>query len=536
MSSRPQALADITQLLIRAQSGEGRAVLAEIDSLLTHAEDEHANDRAQWLRYVRFAARHDLREFDDAAEVAGEITRLAEPFDDQVWLAFGYALQATTKLLRGQVEPGYDDLARAVVGLEDLEHPRYTLGNALNATSIALARLDLYELAIAWLERLHEVADELADPMLQTLFAFNGGWLHLIWAFELDLVGQAEDAARHYRDTLAAFASAPAGVDDVEESSWPDEVVLQSCAARVMLGEGDSVLAELERAMDSVLRTERHEAMLIGHLALARGHANVGNLNTALDRAEKACEIGDGLPRVQVLVSRAYWEYADLLHRQQANAESPPPFERLARRLIRERWDERRARVLAFEERVNAERVRDEQRRRAAAYLSDPLTGVGNRRLVEIRLPELLVDAEAMRRSLVVVFIDLDNLKSVNDEISHLAGDDLLRELAQELRAALSADDVLARFGGDEFVIVLPDRTAKEAFEVVDELRHRIQIRSWNCLPGERRVEMSAGLAESWASATRTQLLAAADEALLRAKREGKNRVEVRAHPLPGAL
>lgn len=533
MKPRPAALADVTGLLIRAQSGEARKVLVELGDLLARAQKEHANERAQWLRFVRFASYHEVGELDSADQVAAEMIRLAEPLDDRIWEAFGHALRGMAMLLRGKFEPAYDELARAVVLLEELDTPSYAVGHAINAAVLALARLDLYELATAWLERLYHVSAELSDAMLQTLYAYNSGWLQLHWASELELIGELDEARDHYRMTLTAFETAPAGVDAIDRSYWPREVVVQACAARAMLGEGASVMPELRANLGAVAATERHEATMVGYLAMARAFANEGDTDRALEQAELACSVGDTLPRLHVVAARAYWEYAGLLRQREGSTPTTEAYAQLTWRLVRDRWEERRARVQSFDERLDTERVRDEIRRRAAAYLTDPLTGLGNRRLIEIRLPELLVESAATGLPLAVAFVDIDDFKSVNDELSHLVGDDLLRELAQEMRASLSSEDAIARFGGEEFVIVLPSRGAREAFEVVDRLRQRVEERVWNCLPGDRRIRITAGLAQSWHGATRTQLLAAADEALLRAKRQGKNRVEVRANPLP---
>jgi diguanylate cyclase (GGDEF)-like protein len=538
MKPRPAELADITRLLVRAQSGEARHVLAELDGLLAEAQNQHAHDRAQWLRFVRFASFHELHLLDAADEEAQEMIRLAEPLgEDRIWEAFGHALRSMALLLRNRFEPAYDQLARAVVLLEERQTaPGYATGHAINAAVLAMVRLDLYELATAWLERLRGVAEELSDAMLHTLYAYNSGWLQLNWASELELIGELDEAREHYRLTLQAFQSAPRGVDVIDRSYWPREVVVQACAARAMLGEGESVIPELRANIGAVTSTQRYEATLVGHLALARAWANAGDLDRALEYAEHARTVGDSLPRLHVATARAYREYAELVRRREGTSPATEAFARLTELLVRDRWEERRARVQSFEERLATERVQDELRRRAAAYLTDPLTGLGNRRLIEIRLPELLVESAATRRPLAVAFIDIDDFKSVNDELSHLVGDDLLRELAQEMRAALSSDDAIARFGGEEFVIVLPNRTAEQAYELIDGLRQRVADRAWNCLPEGRRIRITAGLAQSWNGATRTQLLAAADEALLRAKRQGKNRVEIRASPLPDDL
>lgn len=530
---RPGRLAEATSLLVRAQSGEARLVLDEIPALLTEAERLRLREHAQWLRVARFAAEYNLRELDNAEQTANEIIQLAETFDDRVWRVLGHALHATNLLVHNHVDAGYSELARTVVLLEEIEPTSYAAGHALNATAIALGHLELHELAAHWLDRLRTVAADLEDALLLTLCALNSGWLHLNWAFDLDLLAEPEAARTHYEANLAVFRTAPQGVDVVNRSSWPSEVIVQGCAARAMLGEGTAALLdELQPALETVEATQRFDVVAVGHLALARAHANDGDLDTAVEHAARACDVSDNLPRLRMHSGRAYWEHATLLRRRDGESSAAAAFERFAASLVRSRWDERRARADAFAERLATERVLDEQRRRAAAYLSDPLTGLGNRRLVEIRLPELLVDSEATRQRLVVCFIDLDDFKRVNDDYSHLVGDDVLREFAQDLRASLDASAVTARFGGDEFVAVMPNQAAPSAYARLDDLRQRVAGRSWPGLPADVRVTMSAGLTESWPSATRTQLLAAADEALLRAKRQGKNRVEVRAHPL----
>lgn len=508
-------------------------MLDELPTLLVEADAARDDIYAQWLRVARFAAYYSLRDFDNAKATADEIIQRADSTDDRVWQVLGHAYRSTNLLVHNHVDAGYDELARTVVLLEEVDPTDYAGGHALNATAAALGTLELHELAAHWLDRLQEVGEQLGDALLLTLCALNSGWLHLNWGFELDLLGEHDEAREHYRANLDVFGTAPRDVAVVNRSSWPSGVIVQACAARAMLGEGTSLVADIEPAMETVSATGRNEITAVGYLALARAYANDGDIATALKHAAQACELGDELPQAHIHTGRSYWEYANLLRQRDGETEAAAAFERFARMLAKARWDERRTRVDAFEERLAIERVRDEQRRRAAAYLSDPLTGLGNRRLVEIRLPELLVEAEAAQSRLVVCFVDLDDFKSVNDNHSHLIGDDVLRELAKELRSHLHTNAVIARFGGDEFVVVLPDHNAPRAYAELEGIRRRIAVHQWPGLPTDRRIRLSAGLAESWPGATRTQLLAAADEALLRAKRQGKNRVEVRAHPLP---
>ena len=170
------------------------------------------------------------------------------------------------------------------------------------------------------------------------------------------------------------------------------------------------------------------------------------------------------------------------------------------------------------------------QRQRAAELATiaehDPLTGLGNRRHFDRRCAELLPPAACERRPLSLALIDIDHFKAVNDEFGHAAGDEVLQELARLLHENLRARDVVARHGGEEFVVVLPDTGLDGAAEVCERLRARVAGHLWPSEPlRRRRITISVGLttAPDYDAAV---LLQRADEALYRAKRTGRNRLE----------
>ncbi len=177
----------------------------------------------------------------------------------------------------------------------------------------------------------------------------------------------------------------------------------------------------------------------------------------------------------------------------------------------------------------------DQQRQLAAEFAAsaerDPLTGLGNRRHLDRRCAELLPAAQRDKRPLSVAQIDIDHFKVINDTHGHAAGDRVLVALAQLLRDNTRQADVLARSGGEEFVVLLPDMDVHQASEVCERLRERVAARAW----GEddareaRRgktftVTISIGLASS-PPYDAAALLQRADEALYRAKRGGRNRL-----------
>jgi diguanylate cyclase (GGDEF)-like protein len=153
---------------------------------------------------------------------------------------------------------------------------------------------------------------------------------------------------------------------------------------------------------------------------------------------------------------------------------------------------------------------------------TDPLTGVTNRRGFD---QQLLARAAPGRRfgvPLSIVMIDVDHFKNVNDGLGHAAGDRVLQELAQLLRQSLRPDDVLARFGGEEFIALLVGCPIESALAVAEKLRAHIEHHDF--LIG-RPVTASFGVAELGSGQTPQSLIAAADAQLYAAKASGRNRV-----------
>jgi len=170
------------------------------------------------------------------------------------------------------------------------------------------------------------------------------------------------------------------------------------------------------------------------------------------------------------------------------------------------------------------ERKRAEEAVRHMAY-HDSLTGLPNRELFENKLVESLAIAKERRSTLAIVFLDLDGFKHVNDTIGHAEGDRLLQEVAQQLTALIREGDTVARIGGDEFLVLLPEVTgAGEAEAVCDRILKGIR-RDWAVGSHQFRISGSLGVAVFPADgADADVLIREADRAMYRAKDGGRDR------------
>ena len=153
--------------------------------------------------------------------------------------------------------------------------------------------------------------------------------------------------------------------------------------------------------------------------------------------------------------------------------------------------------------------------------LTDSLTGVGNRRFLNVCLAEEINRANRYGSALTAVFLDLDHFKLVNDRHGHAVGDAVLVAVAQNLASNLRRCDYLGRFGGEEFVALLPETTIEDAVNMVERMREAVGNLSIPGYPGH--LTMSAGLAQRKPNESAEDLLQRSDSALYRAKAEGRN-------------
>jgi len=167
--------------------------------------------------------------------------------------------------------------------------------------------------------------------------------------------------------------------------------------------------------------------------------------------------------------------------------------------------------------------------------LTDALTAVGSRKLLEDKLQAECARAKRYKRQFSVAIIDLDNFKTINDVLGHAAGDDALRKLAECMKSQKRTTDILTRYGGDEFVIIMPETKAKDALTLLERIRDKIQeIKVVENMP----MTISCGIAQSLPEPTDSsrEVMRRADLALYEAKSDGRNCVKVWEKTMSKAL
>jgi two-component system cell cycle response regulator len=174
------------------------------------------------------------------------------------------------------------------------------------------------------------------------------------------------------------------------------------------------------------------------------------------------------------------------------------------------------------------DQLRDNVQHSIEAAITDGLTGLHNRRYMESHLETLAEQAGQRSKPLALMMLDIDFFKSINDSHGHDAGDDVLREFAVRVRKSIRGIDLACRYGGEEFVIVMPETDMHVAGMVAERLRRSIAGEPFSIDKGSKRIEVTISIGLSTLEKKGepiVDVLKRADVALYRAKHDGRNRV-----------
>jgi diguanylate cyclase len=325
-----------------------------------------------------------------------------------------------------------------------------------------------------------ELARAAANPFRQAISLDNFGMLRALAGEHeaaLELIDQAQQMShRHgYKSMLSAALQHQAHV-------------------RLMRGEHAEAIQGLLDALDRAVASGERPMAIGVHLELSDAYEQVGDLRSALEHYRRFHEL-DRAAHNDVAAARARMAVHSF---ELDNARLEAQLHRLRN--------------------IELEASSDAWQRQAT---EDALTGLPNRRCLELRLPAL-----AASGSLCVALADVDMFKGVNDRFGHLIGDEVLRRVAALFRASVREGDMVARFGGEEFLIALGGIEPSEARARCEVLRAQVAAYPWEQVAPGLTVTMSLGLAPVKPGGTVAEALSSADQNLYAAKHRGRNRVE----------
>jgi len=281
-------------------------------------------------------------------------------------------------------------------------------------------------------------------------------------------------------------------------------------------GDLDKAVRLYNQALAAAHDTDDHAMLFEMHQGLYESHKQRGDLADALRHHEAMLPL-----EREEMKQRADRQARMLLNRievEQAQA--------LAER----------AKLDAEVQRLRASQLESENQRLASKAIElgrhameDQLTGLANRRRVDHELPVQFAFARERQGALSVAAVDLDHFKLVNDRFGHAVGDDVLRAIARVLTDNTRSTDVLARMGGEEFLVLFVGTPLAVAADICERLRRAVEAFDWGQIAPALKVTISVGLCDAAASEDVRALLECADASLYAAKRGGRNRIEVAA-------
>jgi diguanylate cyclase (GGDEF)-like protein len=462
---------------------------------------------------------------EDPADVAEsgalltELAELAELAGDPRMVGEVAAMRAHRTLGFGHGEDALADAATAFAILTDAPVPAAAedarrLSRALNGLVLVLIKLGVHELADGVSRKAIAVAAAHGTVMERLVHELNRIRLQLSWALRLERGGRLAAAATRFLG--AAESARAAGVlwsDALDRTpeGGRDCSIIRSAYALARPSADHLVV------LDAVAATAHFtDDRIVLAIATARC------LLAAHRRADAAAALRP--LRDELVDDRSEPGLAISLHRELSRIESgatrSDALLRYSAALEEELWALRESRLTALRSHSEHHRLVRLHGAVAAQALQDPLTALPNRRALDLRLRE--ISTSTTSQPWAIAMIDVDGFKSVNDARSHAAGDAVLRAVASTLRTTLRAQDLVVRYGGDEFVVVLPATTLTVAQAALTRAASAVAALPVDVGAG---VTVSVGVVRMLLAGSPDAALADADAAMYRAKRAGGNRV-----------
>jgi hypothetical protein len=454
---RTASAADLPAIIAEGRYGDTAAALGKLEALILQfgrSSDTELLLIGLWGKAV--LQRHADSSADEIAATCDLLEQAAQDRMSPGWAATACALRATVRLDAGAVGAALADLAR--VDLDQLAGhlPGPGGGRLLDSLATAYSRL-----------RLHDRVDDVRSRLEESIGSRPAHDRAVHWA--------------HWCTELAARAMEPVASGSTE----PDTRLLQRAVdigGRLSALPADAVPARLRRSVDAVRalsaahsRRATEALRLLGQdafgqprdlpalerqlstLAAIQAHSVAGSTGAARTMDDGAAGSPGSLPHLVLEVCRA----RERLWLETSTGGSViPVMTRLNQLLVRLAWQSMDLAAETARQALEHQALRAESR-------TDALTGVGNRRALDEELRNML---RFSPMPLSLVLVDVDDFKRVNDRFTHVVGDEVLRRVAGALSQLLRGGDRLVRYGGDEFIVLLPLTSDQEAEAVADRM------------------------------------------------------------------
>lgn len=551
---RARAVLGACLSLVPGQAGSAREILRDaLDAC------EAAGDDALRCATLNELASSSIGtyEFDAALDFAGRAVELARALGAAGEEARGLRLLGSVRSSTGDFAEAlpvllqalelHERLAAARTGPTDDEE-RWERGTLFGRIAIVYSNLDQYERALSYYGvALESFGDRFPLRAARTLYRMG---------IAADGLGRYDESEAWYRRSMeineahgnaagravglmgiatvllargewargeAAVAEVLAALaDDPAHAAYEGDGLRLMAEALLGQGRHAEALAYLERALPTYQRTARpaqHLAWL--HERFCQAYRGLGEDGRALEHHERfhALTVEHLQTQADARMSRMMVQF------DTERAVKDGEISRLRNVELEREIAERREAEAALA-RAKAE-LEETNRELRALSIRDGLTGAYNRRYLDERLAEAFALALRQSQPLSVMICDVDDFKRINDVFSHAVGDEVLRTIAGILRQNMRQSDVVARFGGEEFVVIFPLAAREQAVAASEKVCRMVMDHPWHTVHPLLAVTLSAGVAEADGHPNHEKLLSEADRKLYQAKRRGKNRVEV---------